>query len=225
MKMNKKKLLSLSLVIVLIAIMSFGTLAWFSADDEVTNKFYVASSDDTDPDDIFSIDLQEKVDTDGDGIADDTIAEGDGEGEEYKDILPGDLLVKEPVVVNTGYYDQYVRVKVTISDAAAWKEILAEHEITDLATIFKGYESAKWIRIDDPIEKDDTLTYIYYLQRALTSGESETLFTHVEIPSALTQQDLAKVGGGFELTITAEAVQTENVGANALEAFQTAWPE
>ena len=50
--MNKKKLLSLALAVIMIAILSFGTLAWFSDSDDVTNNFYIASSDDpSDPDD------------------------------------------------------------------------------------------------------------------------------------------------------------------------------
>ena len=62
---------------------------------------------------------------------------------------------------------------------------------------------------------------MFFLEKFLKPGEDVTLFTHVVIPGVLTQNDLAKVGGSFELTIVAEAVQTENVGSNALEAFQT----
>jgi predicted ribosomally synthesized peptide with SipW-like signal peptide len=35
--MNKKKLLSLALVVIMIATLSFSTLAWFSDSDSVTN--------------------------------------------------------------------------------------------------------------------------------------------------------------------------------------------
>ena len=112
--MNKKKLFSLALTVIMIAILSFGTLAWFSDSDDVTNNFYIASSDDTDPDDIFSVDVWENT-PDGDK---------DQDGYEYKDVLPGDVLKKEVSVENTGYYDQYVRVTVTVSDAAAWMEVL-----------------------------------------------------------------------------------------------------
>lgn len=225
--MNKKKIVSLALIVCMIAILSFSSLAWFSDADEVTNKFMVASSGDpSDPDDIFSVDVKENIDTDGDGKTDTTIAEGDDKnGEEYEDILPGDSLVKEPFVVNTGAYDQYIRLKVTVTDATAWQEILAQYGISDLATIFAGYDDAKWIRVDTPEFNStaDTLTYTYYLQSILTPGSSETLFTHVVIPGELTQADLAKVDGSFDLTVKAEAVQTENVGDNALEAFTTVY--
>ena len=220
MKFNKKKVLVTSVAIILVAILSFSTLAWFSDADEVTNKFMVAGSEDKNPDEVFSVDVWEKLDKDGDGQPDD---EKDHDGNTYENVLPGGTYVKEPHVQNSGAYDQYVRVKVTVSDAAAWMEILGSYSITDLTTIFKGYDDSLWIRLDEPAydEEADTLTYVYYLEKNLKPGEDVTLFTHVVIPGVLTQNDLAKVGGSFELTIVAEAVQTENVGSNALEAFQT----
>ena len=69
--MSKKKLLSLSLVVIMVAILSFGTLAWFNDADSVTNEFYVADSDgDGMPD--FTIDVKEqKVDENGNPVVDD----------------------------------------------------------------------------------------------------------------------------------------------------------
>ena len=67
MKFNKKKVLVASLAISLIAILSLGTLAWFSDSDEVTNKFHVAGGEDSKPDEIFSVDVMEAVDADEDG--------------------------------------------------------------------------------------------------------------------------------------------------------------
>ena len=111
--MNKKKVLSLSLVIIMIAILSFSSLAWFNDRDSVTNEFMIATSDDpSDPDDIFSVDVWEEVDTDGDGEVD-TVKPGedaDGGGATFEDILPGSELIKKPVIENTGAYDQYIRV-------------------------------------------------------------------------------------------------------------------
>ena len=59
--MSKKKILSLALVLILVASISFGTLAWFSDADEVTNDFLVAGSEDKDPDEIFSVDVWENT--------------------------------------------------------------------------------------------------------------------------------------------------------------------
>lgn len=212
--MSKKRLLSLSLVVIMIAILSFGTLAWFNDTDEVTNKFHVATSDDpSDPDDIFSVDIWEKVDTDGDGEAD-TVKPGqdaDGGGAEFKNILPGSKFIKEPIIENTGAYDQYIRVVVTLSDGRAWLDALGTGY--DLGTIFVGHDESLWTRSTGTYDADkDQLFYVYYLNKTLAPDETVTLFTHVKLPTSLTQEQMAKLEGGFELKIRADAIQTENLG-------------
>ena len=222
--MSKKKIVSLSLILIMIAILSFGTLAWFNDSDSVTNEFYVATSDDpSDPDDIFSVDIWENVDTDGDGVAE-KVGVGDGEGAEFKNILPGSKLVKEPIVENTGAYDQYVRVVVTLHNANAWVDILGYGY--DLGSIFEGHDEDLWTRsVGTHDSANDKLVYVYYLNKKLAPTETATLFTHVKIPTFLTQEDMAKLDGGFELDIRADAIQTENLGDGvdtAVKAFAAA---
>ena len=176
--MSKKKLLSLSLVVIMIAILSLSSLAWFSDSDDVTNNFYIASSDDTDPDDIFSVDVWENT-PDGDK---------DQDGHEYKDILPGDVLKKEVFVENTGYYDQYVRVTVTVSDATAWMEVLkANGAAPKLEQIVEGYDpnANVWVGTSREVDK---------------------------IPASMTVEQAAKFESNVQITVKAEAVQTENLG-------------
>lgn len=219
--MSKKKLLSLSLVVIMIAILSFSTLAWFNDSDSVTNKFHVATSEDpSDPDDIFSVDLWEPVDKNNDGV----ISEDEKEqtGLEFKNILPGATYAKVPTVENTGAYNQYIRVVVTLSDANAWVEALGYGY--DLSTIFVGHDETLWTR-DSGSHVGDELVYVYYLNKELAPDETVTLFTHVKLPTSLTQQQMAKLNGGFELTIRADAIQTENLGEGvdtAKEAFAAA---
>ncbi len=225
--MSKKKLLSLALVMIMIAILSFSTLAWFNDKDEVTNKFMVATSGDaSDPDDIFSVDVWEEVDTDGDGNPD-AVKPGedvDGGEAEFENILPGAKYVKEPVVENTGAYDQYIRVVVTLSDAQAWVDALGYGY--DLATVFVGHDETLWTRsVGTHDAANDQLVYVYYLNKVLKPAETATLFTHVQLPTSLTQQQMAKLNGGFELNIRADAIQTENLGDGvdtATEAFAAA---
>ena len=139
--MSKKKLLSLALIVIMIAILSFSTLAWFNDSESVTNKFQIATSADPyDPDAIFSVDLWEK--TPGN--------DKEQVGHTYEKILPG---------------------------SAA-----------------------------------NTLTYVYYLNEKLVPTATAQLFSGVVIPSHLTQEDMAKLGGSFELTLRADALQTENLG-------------
>ena len=149
--MSKKKLLSLALVVIMIAILSLSTLAWFNDSESVTNKFLVASSDGTNtPDSIFSVDLWEK--TPG--------GDKDQDGHSYEAILPGSNLKKEVNVENTGAYDQYIRVVVTLSDGKAWLKVLGAGY--DLDSIFFGHDESKWTRsvgtiVDDEIIIEDDL--------------------------------------------------------------------
>ena len=222
MKRSKRKVVVLSLLICLLALLTtMGSLAWFSASDSVENKFMVADSTDTDPDDIFSIDVWEQHDSNGDNDFNevDDVKRTD-DGLVYDDILPGDKLSKIAHVTNTGHYDQYVRVTVTISDATAWINALGED--VKVEELFVGFDSSKWNNISKKIEGEtDTVTYVLYYNDILTSGEDITLFTHVQIPTSLTQAQAAEFDGDFTIDVKAEAVQTENVGSNAYEAFAT----
>ena len=212
MKMTKKKVFVAALAVCLVAVLSMGTLAWFSDSDSVTNKFMIADSE-SDPNEIFSVDVWENT-PDGDK---------DQDGYEYKDILPGDQLKKEVYVENTGAYDQYIRVKVTVNNADAW--IAALGNGYDLGTMFLGHDETKWTRYEvgvyTPGANGGTYTMVFYLNEKLAPNATVNLFETVEIPSQLTQQQMSFVGGQFDLTILAEAVQTENVGDSAYEAFQT----
>lgn len=212
MKMTKKKVFVAALAVCLVAVLSMGTLAWFSDSDSVTNKFMIADSE-SDPNEIFSVDVWENT-PDGDK---------DQDGYEYKDILPGDQLKKEVYVENTGAYDQYIRVKVTVNNADAW--IAALGNGYDLGTMFLGHDETKWTRYEVGQYSNDAngsyYTMVFYLNEKLAPNATVNLFETVEIPSQLTQQQMSFVGGQFDLTILAEAVQTENVGDSAYEAFQT----
>lgn len=219
-KNTKKKLFVVAVAVCLIAILSFTTLAWFNDSDSVTNEFLIADSADT-PDEIFSVDVWEYVDEDGDGeISDD---EKEQDGLTYEDILPGGRYHKEPYVENTGSYDQYIRVHVTVTNADAW--IAALGNGYDLGTMFEGHDETAWTRYEAGVYdgEKNTYTMTFYLNYKLAPGEKACLFNTVVIPAQLTQEDMVFIGGGFELTILAEAVQTENLGEGvdtAYEAFQ-----
>ena len=217
MKFNKRKVFAVALAVCLIATLSLGTLAWFSAADEVKNDFLVADSDDNTADKIFSIDVWEQRDTNGDGDFNEADDKDYANGLKYEDILPGDELSKVAHVKNTGHYDQYVRVIVTISDATAWINAVGKEFVIE--DMFEGYDPSMWMQIDKEIE-NDTVTYVLYAAETLESGEDIVLFNAVKIPESLTQAQAAAFKGGFSIDIKAQAVQTKNVGANAVEAFE-----
>lgn len=221
--MSKKKLLSLALVVIMIAILSFGTLAWFSDSDSVKNDFMIAGSDDDTADEIFSVGVWE--DKNGDGQPDDEV-DGDDKGLVYKDILPGDVLKKEVKIENTGYYDQYIRVTVTVSDAAAWMAALKTNgAVPVLEQIVNGLDMADtWYSVDAAKVVDDNILYTLYYRNILLgdivnandnvsfNADEVTLFTEVKIPASMTVAQAAAFQNNFNITVKAEAVQTENLG-------------
>ena len=215
MKLTKKKVFVSALAICLIAIISMGTLAWFSAQDEVTNKFMIADSDDDTPDEIFSVDVWENT-PDG---------EKDQDGYEYTDILPGDTLKKEARVENTGHYDQYVRVTVTISDAQAWIDALGAN--FSVADVFDGFVAADWNHIWNNMNGATTIpenfVYVMYYKDIVKPGDVINVFNNVKIPTSLTRDEAVAFGGNFDITVKAEAVQTENVVPEGTAAADAAW--
>lgn len=228
--MTKKKIFVVALAVCLIAILSAGSLAWFSAQDSVKNEFFVATSDDDTKDEIFSVDVLERIDQDKDGVYDATLTSPNGY--DYKEILPGDKLVKEPFVRNTGFYDQYIRVTLTISDATAWINAVGiDFKIED---VFEDFDATKWNHIEKKIEGEpDTITYVLYYNGILDGDDTTndtpadvnqvTLFTHVNIPESLTQEQAAAFKGDFSIDIKADAVQTENVVPAGTAAEDAAW--
>lgn len=217
----KKKVLAVSLVISIIAILSMGTLAWFNDSDEVTNKFMMATSSD-DPDEIFSVDLWEtKTNPDGTPVVPN---EKTDDGNTYTNIAPGAVLTKDPTVENTGSYDQWVRVEVVLNKAQAWINTLGQNY--DLADIFGGHDETVWTRYEagkfDATQ--NTFTMVYYLNQKLAPGATATLFETVTIPAHLDQNDMARLGGSFDLKIKAEALQYDNLpAANCYDAFANYW--
>lgn len=216
----KKRTLILAVVICMIAIVGFGSLAYFQSTKNLTNYFAVAGitdptdpSETIDPDDLFSIKLDEK----------DILSEGRTEtGNTYTEIMPGDTLTKDPTVTNTGKYDAWVRVKVTVTDATDWTEVCAKHGITDLATIFNGYVPANWDReISEDVTESDTITYTYYYKTKVAPEGTAKLFESVTIPAVLDVEDMAALST-FQLKIVGEAIQADNTGDTAQEAF-TLW--
>ena len=220
MKLNKKKVFVTALVISVAAIISMGTLAWFTDTDAVDNHFKVSTDDQTQKPD-FSITLFEtevdpatnqKGDANGNGVIDKV------KTNTYDNIVPGDVLPKDPTVRNDGQYDQWVRVKVTLNDYDKWQAVLGTD--FDFRTLFSV--STAWSF--DTITTDNaakTLTLVYYLDSKLTVGDtSAALFDTVTIPSEFTVDNMPT---DFSLKIVAEALQADNTGSNAKSAFANYW--
>ena len=210
MKLNKKKVFTLALAVCLIAILSMGSLAWFTDEDFVTNDFMIAGSDDDKADEVFSVEVWEENDPEDDGL-------------EFVDLLPGDVLEKVAHVQNTGYYDQYVRVTITVSDAAAWQDVHGgDVEVTEL---LNGIDTTKLYGMESKVENGN-LIYVLYYEDILVGnqGSDFVVFNSVNIPETMTREQAAAFNEdgthSFTIDVKAEAVQTKNVGENVFEAFE-----
>lgn len=220
MKLNKKKVFVAALAVCLVAIISMGTLAWFSDSDFVKNDFMITDSTVTNPDEVFSVDIYEtKVDENGNAVTD---ANGNPEttdaGNTYKNIAPGDVLTKDPTVKNTGNYDQWVRVKVTLSNAENWLALFRKYNLT-FNDVFTNIDSDAWVGVEDYTITGGAMTFTYYLKDKLAPDTEVTLFEAVKIPGVFDQTDMNAIKE-FSLSFVAEAVQVENTKDNAYDAFK-----
>lgn len=218
MKMTKKKVFVAALAICLVAIISMGTLAWFNATDDITNTFKVATNEnDTDP--TFSVKVSE-TDLDGNETED---------GVTYYDVLPGDVIAKDPKITNTGDYAQWIRVTVTMTKANYWQQFGGSLDFTELF-VGSTYGSAanagvddthKWLLINNTVtpDADGNAVWYLYLNGVLYPEASEVLFNQVKIDEDFTLDEVLSLGGEFNITVKADALQRDNTGNNAVEAF------
>ena len=216
--MNKRRILVVSLAVCLIAILAFTSIAVFTDSKTVTNVFKATSGDGPtppQPEDIFGVKLYETDITKNEGIT--------TKANTYEEILPAQRLTKDPTVENTGIHPEYVRLIVTVDNAAAWQAACARHKITDLATIFNGFNK-DWERKSEYVdEKNDTLTYVYYLNTELAPKATSTLFESVTIPADFDVDDMVSLAS-FNLTVEAQSIQSEHIGCdNAFDAFAKYW--
>ncbi len=109
----KKKILSLSLVVALLAVAVIGgTLAYFTDTEEVNNVMKMGDLDIT-----LDEALVEKA-------GDEWVAKEDRvEGNDYGQVYPGAVLPKDPTIHNEGDHDAYVWATVNVSN---WMNICAE---------------------------------------------------------------------------------------------------
>ena len=203
MKMNKKKLAVVSLVLCVAAIISMGSLAWFTANYTVTNSLTFATD--------FAMDVYE-TDESGNKYVSGT----DTIGHDYTDLHPNQVIHKDPTVENKSTSEaQWIKVSVTVDKLSTWKAVITEG--SDLTSIFKEFDASAWTLYGTPVEKDDAITYTYILNSALPAGSTATLFKSVQIPSATTL-DQAKTLSGCKIIVKGEALQTSDLGVSTAKA-------
>ena len=210
----KKKLFVAALAICLVAILSMGTLAWFTANDSTTNSFLIADSNNDDEAD-FAIDVKESND-EGTTWAEDGLT--------FEEILPGDVHNKLAVVTNTSTgdrYSQYVRVTIKVVGAPAWQTGVVGANLKDSLGIDETVWNITSVTYDATTK---TNTLVMYLKTVLEKGDEATIFETVTIPSKFVNDANSALNlTDFDIQIKAEAIQSENLplaNPSAVEAFK-----
>ena len=217
MRITKKKVFVVALAVCLVAILSMGTLAWFTDSDDITNTFKVATNENnTDPD--FSVKVSE-TGLDGQETIDGNI---------YYGVKPGADISKDPTVTNTGDYTQWIRVSVTMTKANYWKQFGGSLTFTDIFSGSTyglasnvGSTNEKWLLVSNTVEADanGNAVWYLYLNREFPAGSDELLFNNVKIDEDFSFDEVKSMGGEFSINVKADALQRDNTGNNAVEAF------
>lgn len=160
-----------------------GTLAWFTDTETATNVITTGNVD---------ITLTEVAPTPEKNVDSWTATANDKGGVSYGNILPGEVISKDPTVTNTGANPAYVRVKATVTP-------IEELDLTGIVYKKDG-------KIVTP---DNGYFYCETIMQPNASGY--TPFDSVEFPDTW---DNDYADATITITVTAEAIQAENLGDN-----------
>ena len=195
-----KALLVVACALLLVAASVFGTMAYLTSTDTVTNTFTVGK---------VNIKLDEaKANPDG------SLVEGADrvKANSYK-LLPGHTYHKDPMVTMlSGSEPSYVKMTVTFSKANELDAIFAPTG-ADLTSIFKGYDSTKWIAKGNTKDATaDTRTYEFWYKETVGAPTADValdaLFDSITVPGEITAEQLATIEG-MTITVNAYAIQAD----------------
>ena len=190
----KKKILSVAAIAICLAVLASGTLAYFTAEDQVHN---VITSDAVD------IAIEEWQDEVG--------------GTPYPDepikVMPG-TTVSKIVTVKNLEAESWIRAnfEVIITKANGDRMNLSPETLASIVTVDVNGEHWQ--------QKENEKTWWYYNADVATGGVTEPLFTEVVFdgPNMTNEYQNCTV----EVIVYAQAVQTAHNGDNAIEA--AGWP-
>lgn len=200
MKTRSKAMLLTLCAVLLVAATIFGTMAYLTSTDTVTNTFTVGK---------VNIKLDEaKANSDG------TLVEGAErvKANSYK-LLPGHTYNKDPMVtVLSGSESSYVKMTVTFSKANELDAIFAP-DGANLTSIFSGYDAANWIAKGNTKDATaNTRTYEFWYKEAVAAPTADValdaLFDSITVPGTITGAQLATIGG-MTITVNAYAIQAD----------------
>lgn len=237
MKTKKKALLLTLSAVLLVTVSVFGTMAYLTDKDTVTNTFTVGN---------VKLELDEaKVNPDGSYVTD---HENRVEGNTYH-LIPGHTYIKDPTVtVKANSEDAYVRMFVDVEGIDQLKSALPNSEDTakyyDENGIFLlaklcvdknekcTWDSETWLPVGytETIRQvnDETSitvgTYEFRYKEIVKKSETDTvlkdLFEAITVPGSIDNEHLAKLQETFKIVVTAQAIQ-----ADGFTTADAAWAE
>ena len=200
MKARSKALLLALCAVLLVAATIFGTMAYLTSQDTVTNTFTVGK---------VAIKLDEaKANPDGSLVANAERVKAN----EYK-LLPGHTYNKDPMVtVLGGSESSYVKMTVTFSKANELDAIFAP-DGANLTSIFNGYDAANWTYKGNTKDAAaNTRTYEFWYKEAVAAPTADValdaLFDSITVPGEITNEQLATIEG-MTITVNAYAIQAD----------------
>lgn len=200
MKTRSKALLLTLCAVLLVAATIFGTMAYLTSTDTVTNTFTVGK---------VNIKLDEaKANPDGSLVANADRVKAN----EYK-LLPGHTYNKDPMVtVLGGSESSYVKMTVTFSMADELDAIFAP-DGADMLKIFNGYNATNWIaKGNTKDETANTRTYEFWYKEAVAAPNGDValdaLFDSITVPGEITGAQLASIED-MTITVNADAIQAD----------------
>lgn len=197
----KKKTFLAAVAIALVAILSLGTLAYFTdVTDEAENMFVVKG---TNPDEIFSATLTEPA---WDAYQD----KEDGKAV----IKPGVTIDKDPTITLTGdsyNYGAWIAMKVIVSGVP-----YDPYDVSSIKTLFKdltddGLSVTMMLRTEEEVAAGtQSFLFTWRPTTPLALNESATIFTGVVFPADMDATELAAFKD-FKITAKGYAVSAEEL--------------
>lgn len=203
----KKKILAMSLCVVMLAIAIVGgTLAYFTDTKSATNTFTMGNV---------------KITLDETNIND---PEGDRVIANSYNIYPGAVVKKDPVVHNVGKNGAYIRAIVTIENGMNWLGLYNENVWTApqedaFNALINNTIGEGWELVDIAYDMSgpnhptsDFVATLKYTGVLVPGADTTAMFTEISIPAKLTGNDVTTridQNGEFKIDVVAQAIQAD----------------
>ena len=181
-----------------------GALAYLTAKDSATNKFTVGNVD---------IDLTEP-----------SWVEGNGEN-----VVPGQVIAKDPTITNTGKNDAFVYLMVSVPKA---DDITVVDESTKTSTkvndlqLFSYELDSGWTLVDSKIDNDDLYNYYLYAYNTALAPEAKTApaFSTVKFAN-IAEGQFTEENNKLQILVDGYAIQSDfyNNEAGETATAASAW--